>query len=332
MIEFDKSLTPKPKIIQAFVAGFNTTTNHLYLVIFPILLDLFLWFGPHINLFELVQPVLNQMVIIGSTSSPELSTLFQSYTSSLIELFEQYNLSSILRTIPIGVPSLLYGRLSLINPIGTPIQVKITSTVSLIVWILLFALVGVIIASLYYQKTASTVLTQLKKLSLLDFARLTLQIILIPLLILLIFLVISIPLSVIISIFSLINPQLGQFGLMLSAFFLIWVSIPLLFTPQSIFLFKQNLIPSVLSSISVVRYSLPGSAIFLLFSLLLTQGFNLLWNVPPDDSWMLLVGILGHAFISTAILTSTYHYFLDAAQYTQTIMNKLKQQEVASKM
>ncbi len=332
MIEFEKSLTPKPKIIQAFVAGFNTTTNHLYLVIFPILLDLFLWFGPHINLFELVQPVLNQMVIIGSTSSPELSTLFQSYTSSLIELFEQYNLSSILRTIPIGVPSLLYGRLSLINPIGTPIQVKITSTVSLIVWILLFALVGVIIASLYYQKTASTVLTQLKKLSLLDFARLTLQIILIPLLILLIFLVISIPLSVIISIFSLINPQLGQFGLMLSAFFLIWVSIPLLFTPQSIFLFKQNLIPSVLSSISVVRYSLPGSAIFLLFSLLLTQGFNLLWNVPPDDSWMLLVGILGHAFISTAILTSTYHYFLDAAQYTQTIMNKLKQQEVASKM
>ena len=36
----------KPKIIQALLAGFNTIANKPYLIILPILLDLFLWFGP----------------------------------------------------------------------------------------------------------------------------------------------------------------------------------------------------------------------------------------------------------------------------------------------
>jgi len=47
---------------------------------------------------------------------------------------------------------------------------------------------------------------------------------------------------------------------------------------------------------------------------------NYLWSVPPEDSWLLLVGILGHAFISTALLASSYYYFLDATRFAQSIM------------
>jgi len=43
---------------------------------------------------------------------------------------------------------------------------------------------------------------------------------------------------------------------------------------------------------------------------------------------MLLVGIVGHAFISTATLNATYHYFLDATKYTQTLMQKLTKKEI----
>jgi len=86
----------------------------------------------------------------------------------------------------------------------------------------------------------------------------------------------------------------------------------------------------MLTSISIVRYSLPGSALFLMAVVILSEGMNILWQSPPEDSWMLLVGIVGHAFISTATLNATYHYFLDATKYTQTLMQKLTKKEIIS--
>jgi len=62
--------------------------------------------------------------------------------------------------------------------------------------------------------------------------------------------------------------------------------------------------------------------------LLLTTGLNYLWSVPPDDSWMLLVGIGGHAFITTALLAASFVYYRDMNAWLQTVFEQLRQKQV----
>jgi hypothetical protein len=64
------------------------------------------------------------------------------------------------------------------------------------------------------------------------------------------------------------------------------------------------------------------TAQFILLGFILIKGLDYLWQIPHVDNWLLIVGILGHAFISSAVITSSFHYFMDATKFTQTVMNK----------
>jgi hypothetical protein len=67
----------------------------------------------------------------------------------------------------------------------------------------------------------------------------------------------------------------------------------------------------ILSSLQMTRFSLPNSSLFVLTVLFISIGLNYLWRIPEPDSWMLLVGIFGHAFITTALLAASFIYYRD---------------------
>lgn len=77
----------------------------------------------------------------------------------------------------------------------------------------------------------------------------------------------------------------------------------------------------------MARFTLPTSGLFILAVFLLSTGLNYLWSVPPDDSWMVLVGIAGHAFIRTALLSASFVYYRDMNAWLQTVFEKLKQKQ-----
>jgi len=56
--------------------------------------------------------------------------------------------------------------------------------------------------------------------------------------------------------------------------------------------------------------------------LLLSQGFNSLWVVPESNSWMMLIGILGHAFITTALLVASFVYYQDMFHWLEILLEK----------
>ena len=53
-------------------------------------------------------------------------------------------------------------------------------------------------------------------------------------------------------------------------------------------------------------------------------GAELLWNIPADSSWLLLLGLGGHAFISTALVAATFVFYQDRYRWwiemRQTLM------------
>jgi hypothetical protein len=58
--------------------------------------------------------------------------------------------------------------------------------------------------------------------------------------------------------------------------------------------------------------------------LLIGIGLNFVWNIPSSESWMTLVGIAGHAFVTTSLLAASFIYYRDMQAWLQTVFEKLK--------
>jgi len=76
-------------------------------------------------------------------------------------------------------------------------------------------------------------------------------------------------------------------------------------------------------SIQVTNATLPTTALFFLSVFILSQGLNLLWRIPPTDSWLALVGIAGHAFVVTGLLAASFVYFRDADCWVTSLRKQM---------
>jgi hypothetical protein len=100
--------------------------------------------------------------------------------------------------------------------------------------------------------------------------------------------------------------------------------VPLFFWPHGVFIKQQNVIAAILSSVQLVRFTLPTSSLFVLTVFLLTFGLNFLWSIPSEDSWMMLLGIFGQSFVATALLAASFVYYRDMSVWLQNAIEKLR--------
>ncbi len=320
----------KPNVIQALLSGFNTIASKPYLILLPVILDLFLRFGPAWRVVYVFKPVIQELSNIPGLSGSDYADLIHSYQTLWQEILNNFNLATSLRTLPIGVPSLMVSELPFINPMGHPLVIDINSNLQVLMLLLLFLVIGFFIGNIYFQNISHQVMHVNEKETIKDSLKTFLQIILMPLMLLIILLILSIPVLLLITVVTLISPALGEFVIFVIGVILLWILMPLIFTPHSIYLYKQNLIAAMMTSISVVRVSMGRTAWFILASFVLIRGLDILWRSPSADSWFLLIGILGHAFIVSSVIASSFHYFLDATKFTQTVMNKQQKADVVT--
>mgnify|MGYP001027458975 CR=1 FL=1 len=311
----------KPSIIQALLSGFNTIAHKPDLILIPIILDLYLWFGPAWRVDRVFAPFIQNLSALSGIESVDISTILENYQSILRDIISNFNLAISLRTLPIGVPSLMVSKPSFLNPLGQPITFILDSNTQFIGFWLLFLLAGFFFGSLYFHNISKQII-ELNDNSFKSLIRTFLQILLIPIMLVIIVMFISIPLMIVISLVTLISPAISQFILMLAVIFILWAIMPLIFTPHAIFLFKQNLIAAMITSIKVVRLSMSQTAWFILSSFILVEGLNYLWRSPNVDNWFLIIGIFGHAFIVSAVIAASFHYFIDATKFSQSVINQ----------
>ena len=327
----DKQIV-KPRIFQALLAGFNTVANKPYLILFPILLDLFLWFGPSWRVDGFFLPLIQNLPNLPGISGVDNAALIKETQAIWREIVTNFDLSVTLRTLPIGIPSLMTSKPSFINPLGHPITFNLDSIAQVFGFWVLFLLAGYFLGSLYLNHISKQIVHLPDKNPSSTLIKEFFQVILMPVILLILLLIISIPLLFIFSLITLMGQGVNQFLFLIIGTLLLWILMPLIFTPHAIFLFKQNLVTAIMTSISVVKISMGKTAWFVLSSLLLIQGLNYLWTSPDVDNWFLLIGIMGHAFIVSAVITASFYYFIDAAQFAQAMMLERgsKQQHLSS--
>jgi hypothetical protein len=321
-----ESLPPPPGVINSIRAGFDAIASHVSAILLPLTFDLFLWLGPRLSMEKLYLSILPQMVqgwrILGIPSEQIKQMIEQN-----AEVLPQINLFWFLRTVPIGISSLIFGHRFSQTPLGSLSTIQVSSAGNLFGWLFLLTFVGWLGGGIYFR-SVSRLATDSDGNEPVGMGRALVQTILVSIFWTGIVMMIGIPVLIILSLLISANSFIAQIAILVFSFISMWVVVPLFFWPHGVFLKKQNVIISIFSSLRMSRFSLPTSSMFVLTILLLTVGLNYLWSIPPEDSWMAIVGIIGHAFVATALLAASFIYYRDMNVWLQTIWERMKNSTV----
>jgi len=321
----ENRLPPPPGLITSLQAGFDAIANHIYLILVPLALDIFLWLGPHLRIEELIRPALRGLVVVlsqGGMSSADMDLLQR----SLQDFSHGFNVFALLHTLPIGIPSLNYGRTLLETPLRAPLLFEVTSVAAFLLMCVTLILAGWMAGSLFYHWIAETTAPARRPGGLRRAANSLVQGVLLCGLWVLVVILVSIPISVFVAVLAAINVVLAQLALLLGMFAFMWVLPLIFFSGHGIFAYQQNLFQSIGTALRMTRFTLPGSALFILSALLISQGLVFLWRVPPADSWLTMVGIAGHAFVTTALLAASFIYFRNVNSWLQILFDRMRVQ------
>jgi hypothetical protein len=321
---------PPPGVINSLRAGFEAVSTHISLILLPVVLDLFLWLGPRVSVYGLFNPLLKMMfdeARLNLTSAADIRrfTEFQSLFSEIIERFNLFSLLAKLQTFPIGVSSLLAQTMPLETPLGPQRVLDISSFPAVVGLVFLLILAGWVLGGLYFGWVSGTALGGAKQGA--DAGRAILQSILLSVIWFFGLLMLFVPVILVLTVLTMLSPTLASAAFLILMVLSFWLVVPLFFTPHGIFVRKQNAFYSIFTSLRMARFALPTSGLFVISWFLLSVGLNYLWSVPPENSWMTLVGIGGHAFITTALLAASFVYYRDMNAWLQIVFERLQQKQ-----
>lgn len=309
-----------PGIMAAFIAGFNAVAGHLYLILLPLGVDLVLWFAPRLRIEQLFTPYIQAMAaLLERSGTPAAPTSFNDLWQPLLK---EINLLGLLKTFPIGVPSLLTGFSDAAHPLGTAPNVQITSMGALFGISIGLLIVGFTLGCLYFALLASATTEDNRLNWQLFFTRQMPSALLFCVLFYLILVILSVPGLLILGFVLWLLPGAGNIAFFMVTMLFFIVLFPLIFTPHGIFTLNLNPIQAALKSMLLVHPFLPRLPLFIFVALTMGQGLDLLWRSAPPDSWLTLVGILGHAFIYSAILAASFVYYRGGIQWMQFLVQR----------
>ncbi|UCE00154.1 MAG: hypothetical protein JSV42_05390 [Chloroflexota bacterium] len=316
------TLPPAPNLIGAIRSGFDAITRHIILILFPIILDLVLWAGPRLKLTSLIQSTADRFFTLYSLQDPGMAEFIQPLQAVWSEFAEQFNMLALLRTYPVGITSLLVAQLPINSPVGVLTSWEINTLGSAFLAFILVGLIGICLGTLYFQVVAqAAIIGDISwREAVNQWPWASLQMFFLTALWIVFLLLITIPGSFLVSLVLLSGFSYAQCALIIFAAVIFWMILPFVFSPHGILINRQNFLSSVKISANLIRRTLPTTILFIIAVFLISKGLDILWRAPLETSWLLLIGILGHAFITTALLASSFVYYQDALRWMREIM------------
>jgi hypothetical protein len=326
-----QALPAPPNVIKAILSGFDAIANHIGLILFPVLLDVFLWLGPHLRVKGLLENAIQQLTSLPGITSPDTVEMLKLSREVWLAAALRVNLFFALRTIPVGIPSLMVSRQPILTPYGAPPFWEVTSLgVAALLWILL-ALVGLALGALFFllvgQATRGERLDLRQAISL--WPRASLQVLLLVLFWLAVLVAVTIPATCALTLAAFGGISGSMIGIILYFGLLLWVMFPLVFSPLGILVDKRKVWPSVVDSVRLTRFTLPTTGLLFIIMIVISEGLDLLWSIPAESSWITLLAVGGHAFIATSLLATYFIYYRDASRWMQRVVQQAKLSSVA---
>lgn len=315
-----------PTLIGAFRKGFDAIANHIVVILFPIALDTFLWLGPHLKVSRLVERVLtawNEFYSSGAFSNEEALKVGQQVWSAL---GERLNLFIFLRSYPVGVFSLMASVQPVDTPLSEPLVLQVSSFRSVILAWIACSLIGIFAASIYFALIAQVAVEGAINwgASIKAWMRNSLNVLLLTVFWFSLIAMVALPCSCLISLLTFGNFAAAQFGILVMMGVLLWLLFPLVFSPHGIFVHRDDLWKALKRSITLTRFTFPNTLFFLFVVFAIGEGMDIIWRFPKETSWLMLVGIAGHGFITSALLATTFVYYREATLWVNEMLRNME--------
>jgi hypothetical protein len=304
---------------RALATGFDRIAARPLLIIPSLLLDLFLWFGPHLTIPVLIETLTTELVVPIS-ADPALAEQASAIRETLAIFVDRFNLFSAFSTLPagmpfnlifsvfssllVGLPSLMAMRMPVTTPWGTALVLSLNSTQDVILTWLGISFFGIGVGVFYHRWLIRQVDPGAEVGNAwVAWGRLLL-----------------------LALIGYLSGSLILFltGLIASGQGLVYLGLPLLFvagiylsfTPHAILRYQMGVWQAVRQSLWFVRWNFVGAFGYLVMAFgILWLSTAQIWSLPNDESWFNLLAILGHAFVSTTILAGSYAFFQGRRQW-----------------
>jgi hypothetical protein len=317
-----ETLPNPPNLLASLLAGFDAITTHVGLIAFPVLVDLLLWFGPRLKVSSLVESILATLNA-QAAQSPESAQLLAANQPLWDMIRDRFNLLIALRAYPVGIPSLMISRLPLKTPVGLlPASYDVGTIWGVLLLWSLVSLVGVAAGTLYFAGVAqvsSQGRTDVRSW-LRQWPHALVQVIALVFIWAMIIIAVSIPASCLITALAFGSSTIARLAVLMYGAGLIWLMFPMLFSPHAIFLYKTNAFEAVKNSVRLTRMTSASTGLFFLSALVISQGLDMLWSSTPEDAWLSLIGVIGHAFITTGLVAASFCYYQSASRWVQSVL------------
>jgi hypothetical protein len=300
-------------VIETLSAGYTAVNRQLWVLLLPILLDVFLWFGPHVSFSPLVDPVVTQatewtrQVALGPRRAPRNPELVSSLDQSrqwMIAHADEINGLSLLAWGPLALPSLATfpaaadEDLSFVNGwLDGLILFVACIGVSLLLGGWFYGGLAAASAGTYGGPLAAGRNTPRAVLGVLGLVGVVLGI----------GLLLGLPVLLLIGFTALVSPPVAFLGAVLFGAALLFASVHLFFAIDAIFISNAGPLGAVQRSVGLVRGHLRSSVALILLTWLILAGMARVWDILGSNlqsPYGVALGILGNAYIASGLIAA----------------------------
>jgi hypothetical protein len=304
---------PTLGVIESISTGFDAVARHPWLMLAPLVLDLFLWIGPRLQAGALYAQFAPYLQNLPATLDADTQLAMQQAGQVIQEFFTKFNLFSWLSTGFLNLPTLNAGGDSTAKLVTgtTPAAWQIGDFGSYLLAFVVLNIIGLLIAALVW-----TLLTDVLRQTAFDlpsvfqrclklWGRLTVFVLAILTTLIGLLLV----LSLLTSLIGLLSLGLAALIPLAALSFGLWVVFYLIFTVHGIVLYELPIIRSLRLSVVVIRLFFGPTLGLVFVSGAIYLGLGLIWDSFAIDSWARLIAMIGNAFIVTGLMMASLVFY-----------------------
>lgn len=292
-------------VFQSLAAGFDKIAAKPYLLVPPILLDLFLWLGPRLTIPSLMKELMDFILIPYGTDEAmmEQIEILRSITS---DLSQRLNLFVMIGNLPAGISNLMTSRLPVLTPVGRSLEVPVEGLMIILLLLVVLMVIGQGIGTQFHLWIAQQVAPGEKMAN-----RWTaiVKMILLASALYAVLMVFGFGLAFVASLSAIVLPLFGLIVVFLGCTIGFWVFVYLFFTPHGIVRYGMGILKAMMESATLVRWNLLPALGYLGITFGISWLASQAWLLPTEDSWYLLLAIVGHAFVSATLLAGSYAFY-----------------------
>jgi hypothetical protein len=311
-------------VIETLSAGYSAVNHHLWVLLLPVLLDMFLWFGPHVSYSPLVGPAVThatewtRQVALGprrAPSNPELLTSLDASRQWLIDRADEVNGLGLLAWGPIALPSFT----GLYSP--TDDLALVSGWLDGVMLVVACVGVSLLLGGWFYGglAAASSGVRNGPLAAGRGTPRAVVGVLGLVGAVLGMAVLLGLPVLLLIGFTALVSPPVAVLGSLLVAGGVLFASVHLYFAIDAIFVSRAGPLAAIQRSVVLVRQHLRASVALIVLTWLILAGMARVWDIlasSVQSPYGVVLGILGNAYIASGLIAAGMIFYIQHSEST----------------